>query len=411
MDSMNADVTYFTLSNGMRGVHLSHAAGSVDYFGVCVNIGSRDETVAEHGLAHFVEHTIFKGTRRRRSWHILNRMERVGGELNAFTTKEETVVYTIAPCGHLDRAAELIADLIANSTFPADEIDRERDVIEDEISSYLDTPSEAVYDEFDELFFAGSPLAHNILGDARSLRQLDSSACRSWLDRYFTPGEMVIFYAGSASTKRVCAMLEKHFGVMDHGDVDRNRHIPAEQPRFEIVRDNSLHQTHTVWGVRIPGFHSPDSHVYSLLSNIIGGPGMNSLLNVEMRERRGLVYTVEASTAVYNDCGVLTVYYGCDDESNPRCREVMHRVLGKIAAEGISPRKLEEAKRQYMGQLTVAAENREQRALSAGRRMLVYGRVASFEERMSRIASITPAQFNDAAARLKPDFFSILTLK
>ncbi len=393
----------------MRAVCLP-SVGGVDYFGVSVNAGSRDESTTEYGLAHFVEHTIFKGTRKRRAWHILNRMERVGGELNAFTTKEETVVYTIAPSGNLDRAAELVSDLIANSVFPEAELARERDVVEDEISSYLDTPSEAIYDDFDELIFNGSALAHNILGSSESLSQLSSADCRRWLETHFAGSNLTLFYLGSANPQRVAAILERRFGNFTASTVANNRRQPLLLPPFDISRSNGLHQCHTVWGMRIPSIFSPDSVIFSLISNLLAGPGMNSLLNVELRERRGLVYTVESTTVNYTDCGVLSIYYGCDTESNRRCRDVMRRTLSDVALGRITRRRFEEAKRQYVGQLTVACENNEQRTLSAGRRMMYFGEVTSFERRRQDIADITFERFSDIASTLSPDNFSILTL-
>lgn len=401
-------VVYHTLTNGIKAVCVPYAAG-VDYFGVSVNAGSRDEDNSCHGLAHFVEHTLFKGTQKRRSWHIINRMERVGGELNAFTTKEETAVYSIFPSGNLDRAAELISDLLCNSVFPPRELDKERDVVEDEINSYLDTPSEAVYDDFEEMIFAGSPLAHNILGNSHSVASLTGDDCRRWLGTMFTPGEMAVFYVGSKSPASAFRIMERHFGRMHHADKPRSRCVPPVLPPSDIVRSLSLHQAHTVGGVRIPGIFEGKTHIYALLANIIGGPGMNSLLNVEMRERMGLVYTVEATTVTYTDCGLFTVYYGCDSDSSDRCRGVMERVMRKISSEGLSPRRLDEAKRQYIGQLAVAGENREQMALSSGRSLLCHGRLFSRAERIRRIEEITPAAFAEAAGGLSPDNFSFLT--
>lgn len=399
---------YHTLTNGIKAVCVPYAAG-VDYFGVSVNAGSRDETTSCHGLAHFVEHTLFKGTEKRRSWHIINRMERVGGELNAFTTKEETAVYSIFPSGNLDRAAELISDLLCSSVFPDRELEKERDVVDDEINSYLDTPSEAVFDDFEEMIFAGSPLAHNILGDSRSVASLTGDDCRRWLDTMFTPGEMAIYYFGSKSPESVFRTIERRFGNMNHADTARHRTAPEVLPPADVVRSLSLHQAHTVGGVRIPGIYEDKNHVYALLANIIGGPGMNSLLNVEMRERRGLVYTVEASTVSYTDCGLFTVYFGCDSDSLYACRSIFDRVMRKISSDALSPRRLEEVKRQYIGQLAVAGENREQVALSSGRSLLCHGRIFSRGERIRRIEEITPAMLAEAAATLSPDNFSFLT--
>lgn len=404
----DGSVAYHTLTNGIKAVCVPYAAG-VDYFGVSVNAGSRDEHASCHGLAHFVEHTLFKGTQKRRSWHIINRMERVGGELNAFTTKEETAVYSIFPSGNLDRAAELISDLLCSSVFPARELDKERDVVEDEINSYLDTPSEAVFDDFEELIFAGSSLAHNILGDTVSVASLTGDDCRIWLDSMFTPGEMAVFYFGSKSPKSVFRIIERRFGGMDHANVARHRSAPEVLAPADVVSSLSLHQAHTVGGVRIPGIYGGNTHVYALLANIIGGPGMNSLLNVEMRERRGLVYTVEATTVSYSDCGLFTIYFGCDADNLGACRGILDRVMRRLSTDALSARKLDEAKQQYIGQLAVAGENREQVALSSGRSLLCHGKIFSLHDRIKRIENITPDMLAEAAATLSPDNFSFLT--
>ena len=406
--ALTTNISYHSFANGIRAVAMSCACG-VDYFGVCVNAGSRDEDQFSHGLANFVEHTLFKGTVKRRLWHIINRMERIGGELNAYTTKEETVVYTIAPTGNLARAAELVADLIANSTFPERELIKERDVVEDEINSYLDTPSEAIYDDFEELIFRGNSLGHNILGDSESVSRLSGDDCRRWITGMFVPEDMTLFYVGPKSAQSVFSTLGKYFSKLNHKSSGRQRKQPEVLKPFHTIKELSLHQTHTVAGARIPGLYDSQSLIFAFLANIIGGPGMNSLLNVEMRERRGLVYTVEASTVSYTDCGLFTVYFGCDHSSLKRCNEVMQRVFATISSNGLSLRKIEEAKRQYLGQLAVSGENREQVSLSAGRSMLYRGKVVTRAEQVERINSLTPDMIAEAATMLAPENFSILS--
>ncbi|MCM1441820.1 MAG: insulinase family protein, partial [Roseburia sp.] len=214
----------------------------------------------------------------------------------------------------------------------------------------------------------------------------------------------------NAKPRRVSAVLERYFGEFPASTTNNKRRQPLLLPPFDISRNNGLHQCHTIWGLRIPSIFSPDSIIFSLLSNLLAGPGMNSLLNVELRERRGLVYTVESSTVNYTDCGVLTIYYGCDTESSRRCRDVMRRSLSYVASQKITRRRFEEAKHQYIGQLTVARENNEQRALSAGRRMMYFNEVASSERRRKDIADITYERFSEVASTLSPDNFSILTL-
>ncbi len=275
-------ITYHTLSNRLRVVH-RYCDSRVECCGLCVMAGSRNEQPEQFGLAHFVEHTIFKGTDRRRSWHIINRMESVGGELNAFTSEEATTIYSSFPAGNLARAAELIADLVSRSRFPEAEIDREREVVLDEVDSYLDSPAEAIFDDFNELLFAGSGLGHNILGNEKTIKTFTSATCRDFLDRYYTPGNMVFFYMGPATPKRVVATAERYMGHFSHPDTHVDRVVPPEVEPFDIYRDLHTHQAHTVIGARIPGMFADKNRAYSLLTNIIGGPSMNSLLNVPQR--------------------------------------------------------------------------------------------------------------------------------
>lgn len=399
----------FVLPNGLRCV-CCNIDTAAEYCGLVVDTGSRDETSEQEGLAHFVEHTIFKGTDRRRSWHIINRMESVGGELNAYTTKEATAVYSIFPGGNLNRALELIADLVCGSRFPQAEIDKERDVVDDEINSYLDMPSEAVFDDFDDLIFAGSSLGHNILGRLDTLRGFSSEVCREYLSSRYTPGRMVLFYLGRESVGRFERYAMRYFGHMHHADRLTERRVPVTVEPFSQRRDVGSHQAHTVVGGRIGSMYSEDRFATALLTNIIGGPGMNSMLNVEMRERRGLVYSVEASPTLYTDCGLLSIYYGCDPEDVDRCRRIIDSTLTRLATDKLTPRRLEAAKRQYIGQLSVAADSRESIALGMARAMLYHNELPNRELTNRRISDVTAEELRDAAQRLAPIGLSQLTL-
>lgn len=387
-----------------------HVSGEVEYLGMVVNAGSRDEDISSHGLAHFVEHTIFKGTRRRKSWHIINRMESVGGELNAYTTKEETVVYTIFPRGSLVRAAELLSDLISSSVFPEKELKKEREVVEDEISSYLDTPSESIFDDFDETVFAGSAMAHNILGTADNLSHFSSETCRNWLDTRYTPGNMVLFYTGPCSVDRFYTTALKYFSLLNHKMELGKREAPAVNAVFDRCEQKGLHQSHTVAGVRIPGMHSGRRSEFALIVNMLGGPGMNSLLNFEMREKRGLVYTVEAMSSLYSDCGLLSVYYGCDHDDEPRCRSILAESISRLH-DSTTPRKLEMAKKQLIGQLALARQNTENCAISAGRQTLYTGTVRTPSQVEEDIHSVGIDRFRAAVESVSPDKLSFLTFR
>lgn len=403
------DTEIFDLPCGMRLV--CHRAPLVlEYFGVAVNAGSRDEQEGEFGLAHFVEHTIFKGTGRRRAGHIINRMEAVGGDLNAFTSKEETNVYSVFPRGNLVRAIELIADLLVNSRFPEKEIDKEREVVRDEIDSYLDTPSEAVYDDFEDLFLAGSQLGHNILGTDTDLDRFTPEVCRGYLVDNFHGRRMVAYYLGPEPPARVFAKVSRGFADMRSDGRPIERIAPKAVERFNIRRDIDTHQSHTVVGARLPGIGDTKRDAIALVTNILGGPGMNSRLNISLRERRGLVYTVEASTTMFSDCGLFNVYFGCDPGDRDRCLELVWRELLALADKPLTAGKLAAAKKQYLGQMLVASENLEQVILSTGRALLMTGEVRSRRQMEESVAAVSVDDVVEAATMLRPEECSVLSL-
>lgn len=403
--------TITNLSTGLRIVH-RHTPGPVEYFGVAVNAGSRDELPGEEGLAHFVEHTIFKGTQRRRAWHILNCMEAVGGELNAYTTKEETMIYTVFTTGNMRRAVDLVADLVTSSRFPETEIDREREVVADEINSYLDTPAECVFDDFDDLMFAGSSLGHNILGTLESITTFNSEDCRRWLRRNYIVPRMVLFYSGTLSVGKVTSMCERYFEGVPSATTGNSsvRIKPAEVDRFDINRSLDRHQAHTVMGARIPGLYSDNRLALSLLGNVLGGPGMNARLNVELRERRGLVYSVDTSTSLYTDAGELMIYFGCDPADTAKCRRIVKHTLDNIATNALSPRQLAAAKKQYIGQQVIASQNAEQLILSAARATLQNLTLRDSRALARDIEAITVDKVAECATLLSSNKFSTLTL-
>lgn len=396
------------LPNGLRLVHVS-TNSPVAWCGVAVDAGSRDDGEGRYGLAHFVEHTIFKGTTHRRSCHIINRMERVGGELNAYTTKENTMVYSVFPAQHLERAVELIADLVDCSIFPHDEIERERDVVLEEAASYRDTPGDAVYDDVEDIMFAGSAMGHNVLGTEEHLRHLDSTHCMEYLKSLYVPSNMVFFVVGNMRPERAFLLAERHFGSMQ-GVLRREPRVvpPVNAPSRRSVT-MQLHQAHTVVAMRLPDMFSEHRFALSLLNNILGGPGMNSLLNVQLRERRGYVYTVESSIALFSDCGMMQIYMGCDSADIKASLRIIDRVTRDLASTCLTDRRLDAAKRQYCGQLLLAADSAEWMAMNVGRNMLCYGQVTSLEQMVQRIMQVTNEQVRSAAELLTLDNATILT--
>ncbi len=403
-------ISYHTLPNGLRMVHVNTPA-QVAWCGLAINAGSRDEIGGHHGLAHFVEHTIFKGTKHRRAWHILNRMERVGGELNAYTTKEGTMLYSVFPEQYLTRAVDLLADLVQWSVFPQEELDRERDVVLEEAASYRDTPSDAVYDDFEDLLFADSELGHNILGKKEDLENLTRDDCLHYLKTLYVPTNMAFFSVGPEKPDRVFRIAEKCFGPMSHAMAPRHRQVPFEVQPFRQVIKIGTHQAHTIVGARVPDMNHPLRYALMLLNNILGGPGMNSLLNVELRERRGYVYTVESTLSMLSDCGWMEIYLGCDPDDVRSSLRVIDRITSRLAHEILPERKLEAYKKQYCGQLVVAADSTEFMAMRAGRGLLYHGKMATIGETIASIQAVTPEQIVQAAAFLQTDRLSSLTFQ
>lgn len=397
-----------TLTNGMRIAHVRRDS-AVAWCGVAVGAGSRDEADGQYGLAHYVEHTIFKGTTHRRSWHILNRMESIGGELNAYTTKEETMLYTIFPGSHLERAVELLADLIENSTFPIEEITREKDVVLEEVASYRDTPSEAIYDDFEDMALSGSQLGHNVLGVEEHLRCLGQNDCLAHIENLYTPDNMVLFYVGDASLDRVVKMAEKHFHKKAR-PLHRHQRMAPElvAPQRRTV-DLSCHQAHTLVGARIPGMHDSRRHVFALLNNILGGPGMNSMLNVQLRERRGYAYNVESSAVLFSDSGLLEIYFGCDHHDVEHSLRIINRITTGLAEKPLSKSRLDAYKRQYCGQLLVAADSAEFIAFNAAKNVLYFNKEPNMSSTVDSIMQITPQQLMDAAGLITPQNCSVLS--
>jgi len=408
---MTKDKSYsiFTLPNGLRTV-CWHTDGLVSYIGAVVNAGSRDEAPTAYGLAHFVEHTIFKGTMKRRSWQISNRMESIGGELNAYTSKEETMVYTNAPAGYEERALELLADLISSSIFPEDEVERERDVVVEEINSYLDSPSDSVYDEFEELAYAGSGLAHNILGSAESVRHLSGKDCRGFIDRFYTPAQMVVYCCSPMDPEKLIRIVDRHFGCIHLPENGRARAaVPGMKPFCEF-RNRGNHQANTIVGTRLFGRSDPRRFALFLLNNYLGGPCMNSRLNRELREKRGYVYTVDSSVSLMSDAGLLLIYFGSDPKTVGKCCNIIFKEIDRLAQSTLPAVTFEKIKRQYCGQLLVSTDHMENRAMSLAKSLLYYGKIHDIATTAAEIETVTAQQFCDVAGLLVPEKFGTLTL-
>ncbi len=378
----------YILPNGLRIIHYP-VNSPVSYCGFAINVGARDEKDDEFGLAHFVEHMLFKGTVKRKAIHILNRMENVGGELNAYTTKEDTFVYSIFMEEHFIRAFELLADLIFNSIFPEQEIEKEVDVIIDEINSYKDSPAELIFDEFENSLFNGHELGHNILGNEISLLNFTPVSGLSFIKHFYTPSNMVFFSTGRMEIKKIIRMVEKAIGDINIPMPVNKRQAPKHIPSFDKRIPKHTHQSHVLIGSRSYSLYNEKRIPLFVLNNLFGGPGMNSRLNLLLREKHGLVYNVESSITSYTDTGLIAIYFGTDPKNTEKAIELVHKEIKKIRYNKLSDLHLTKAKKQLMGQMGIAHDNKESLFLSLGKSFLHYDRYDTMEELFKKIDKVT----------------------
>ena len=399
-----------TLENGLKVV-IRQSDSKVSYIGALINAGSRDEMPELQGLAHFVEHTIFKGTLKRKSWHISNRMESIGGELNAYTTKEETMIYTNAPAGYADRSFQLIADLLRNAQFPAPEIEREKEVVIEEIHSYQDSPSDLVFDEFEERIYAGSALAHNILGTEETVRKLTSENAREFIKAKYFAENIVLYCDDPGDPDTNLKKIRRYFSDIATTGTSNKRIAPFLVAPFDEIIDNKNYQANCIMGCSLFSRNDPGRHAMFLLNNYLGGPCMNSRLNMELRDRRGLVYTVESNIALMSDTGVMSIYFGTDPRSVKKCRKLILSEIDRLAQNRMSSRKFAQVRDQYCGQLLVGGEHRESRAMSMAKSLLYYGEVHDIDYTAERIRSLSAEDLRMAAEQLAANPLSCLNIQ
>lgn len=399
---------YHILHNGLKIICRQNNS-AVTHTGVYINVGSRDEQPGDEGMAHFIEHSVFKGTEHRRAYHILNRIDGVGGELNAFTTKEETCIYTSSLSVHLERCLELLADIIFHSTFPAREIEKEKDVVLEELNSYKDSPAELIYDDFEELIFGSHPLAHNILGTKRNVKRFTTERLHNFFHRNYTTDKMVVSIVGNADFKRVVRLCEKYFGYQERLSSVSYRNEAPEYMHFERTVTRHTHQMHAMVGCRAPGIYDERKVAFSLLNNIIGGPAMNSRLNVAIREKYGFCYTVESQYSPFSDAGLFYIYAGIDADSKDRFLELVRRELQKLSDDRLTSSRLDAAKQQYIGQMAINNELALNEMQSIGKAYLSYDHVDTLEEMQRDIESLTADEICGLARELfSPDNLSYL---
>ena len=413
-------VQSFLLDNGLR-VLLAPSSTNVVYAGIAVAAGTRNELPGESGMAHFVEHMSFKGTRRLTSMQILNRMDSVGGDLNAYTGKEETVYYSVFLREHLRRALPLLMDIVFNSTYPQTELEKEREVVIDEIDSYLDTPAEQIYDDFEAKLFAGHPLGRNILGDAERLRQYTTADLKAFVSRTYKMEKAVLFVKGNVTEKEVMRIvkgppltLPVREGVVTYENCEADACSDHSAPYLtgRAGGGSALHQSHVMLGARSYAMTDPRHIGIALLSNLLGGPAMSSRLSLALRERTGLVYTVESNVNAYTDTGVWSVYFGCDHADVQRCLRLVRRELHRLTDKPLSQRTLDAARRQIKGQMAIAADNSENAALSMAKLFLHTNRTYSLDERFAQLDALTPDVLHAIACDvLDPDRLTTLVFQ
>ncbi|MFI3288568.1 MAG: pitrilysin family protein [Rikenellaceae bacterium] len=399
----------YTLPDGIRCIHRK-TQSSVAHCALIVGSGTRDERGGEFGLAHFTEHGLFKGTQHRKAYQVNCRLENLGGELNAYTTKEDTTIHATTLKGDFRKAVELISDVSFHSTFPDHEMDREREVIYDEINTYKDSPVEMIYDNFEDMLFAGSELGHNILGSKRDLRKLNGGSIRSFIERTYTTDQMVFSSIGGVSYARAEEIANRYFGEFANSSRDFERAIPQFVEPFNRVEGHRTHQTHSIIGCRAYSIMESKRLPLAMLINVLGGPSANSLLNVLIREKHGLTYNIEASYTPYSDSGMVTIYFSCEEANYDRVVELIHCEVDKLRTTLLTPRQLSMAKRQFMAQLAISMESNEGYMLGAGKSFLLHGSIDTVEESYKKIAALTAEQIRDVACDVMRDF-SMLTYR
>ena len=395
----------YTLDNGLRIIHLP-SDSKVVYCGYQINAGTRDEEPGEEGLAHFCEHVTFKGTERRKAWHILNCLESVGGDLNAYTNKEGTVYYSAILKEHIARAVDLLSDIVFHSVYPQAEIDKEVEVICDEIESYNDSPAELIYDEFENILFKDSSLGHNILGTAEQVRSFTTEDALRFTRKLYRPDNAIFFAYGDIDFKKLVKLVRRALADDDSGKLAAGI-LPKNYPSVgeeiagqTIVMQKNTHQAHVMIGTRAYDVNDDRRMPLYLLNNILGGPGMNAKLNLALREHNGLVYTVESTMVAYGDTGTWSIYFGCDEHDIKRCLRLVRKELDRMMEKPLSDSQLKAAKKQIKGQIGVACDNRENFALDFGKSFLHYGWEKNVDCLYEQVEAITSQQIQDVAREL-----------
>ncbi|MDO4738377.1 MAG: pitrilysin family protein [Bacteroidales bacterium] len=407
---MKESANTYQLENGLRIIQIPSPT-NVAYCGISIDAGTRDEESGEEGMAHFCEHMMFKGTQRRKAWHIINRMEAVGGDLNAYTNKEETVVYSAFMKEHFERAAELIFDIVFHSTYPQYEIDKECEVIVDEIESYNDSPAELIFDHFENLIYENHSLGHDILGTADNVRRFKTEDALRFSRRLYRPEKMVFFVFGNIDFKKVKKVAEKHIEsiqaaekkeAVEKIETETTKKVETFQSIGHGVQieERGTHQAHVMIGRAAYGSKDPKRIALYFLNNILGGPGMNSRLNIALREHNGLVYTAESTLTNYTDTSTWAIYFGCDPENIDKCLRIVRKELDKLMESPLNDRVFNAALKQIKGQIGVACDNFESYALDTAKAYLHYNKFEGMEDTFKHLKELTPSLLQEVAKEI-----------
>lgn len=386
----------YRLKNGIRLIHRPNQS-EVAHFGLIVHTGTRDENREEHGLAHFMEHMFFKGTAKRTPYQIISRLEDVGGEINAYTTKEETALYASFLKQDYKRAMELIQDIFLHSSFPDKEREKEAEVILSEIQGYEDSPSELIFDRAEEMLFPDHSIGRNILGSEESLAGFTNGAMEKFQIENYATDEMVLSAAGQIPFEKIKYAAEKYFGDIPQKSRSRKRIQPLSVAAKKVVEQRNAYQKHCM--LVGPAYALPDQKRLQLylMNNILGGPGMNSRLNMALRERRGYSYSAESHYSPYTDTGVMMIYFSCDADKYSKSMQITREEIRKLRSNLINDKRLGHARKQIMGQLAISSENNEHLMLTSGKRYLVFNQVDSLETIQNKLEKITAGMLRDTA--------------
>jgi predicted Zn-dependent peptidase len=386
----------YTLDNGIRLIH--HRTPSyVGHMALLMNTGSRDELDKEHGMAHLIEHLLFKGTHKRKAYHIISRLEDVGGDINAYTTKEETCIYASFLKSDYARTTELMKDVVFHSVFPPKELKKEKDIIIDEINSYLDDPAELIFDEFEDQIFQGNPIGRNILGSAETLGKIERADIINFREHNYATDEMVISSVGNISLNKLVKIITGNFGDVPLKARNRQRGILDNYNPGNLTKEKDTFQVHSLTGTRAYKVKDERRITLHLLNNILGGPGLNSRLNMSLREKSGYSYQTESHYTPYSDTGVLNIYFTCDKNKLNKCRDIISREFHKLRNQRLGTLQLLKAKKQLMGQVAISAENYESLMFSMAKSYMIFNKFESLEEIKEKIDAVTSEQLLETA--------------